>query len=198
MKIGILASHFGSTLQALIDAARDGRLCADIQVVISNNRGSEALKRAERAGIRAVHLSGKTHPKPDELDQALVVVLREAEVELVVLAGYMKKLGLGVIRAFPRRIVNTHPALLPKYGGQGMYGMSVHEAVVRAGESESGVTIHLVDEQYDSGPTVAQRRVAVLSNDDATTLAARVQQAEKELLVETLDGIGQGRVTLPD
>jgi phosphoribosylglycinamide formyltransferase-1 len=194
MNIGVLASHFGSTLQAIIDAYAARRLRAIPRVVISNNSASEALKRAERAGIAAWHL---THAVPAELDTAIVDALRREDVNVVVLAGYMKKLGSGVIRSFSGRILNTHPALLPNFGGQGMYGMRVHEAVIRAGERETGVTIHVVDEQYDTGPIVAQRRVPVLPQDDAESLAERVKQVEREFLVETLDRLATGELELP-
>ena len=197
MNIGILASHFGSTLQAIIDAYASGRLHAIPRVVISNNSGSEALRRAERAGLKAWHLSQKTHPESGALDRAIVQVLRASQVEVVVLAGYMKKLGAGVLESFSGKILNTHPALLPKYGGRGMYGMKVHEAVIRAGEAESGATIHLVDAEYDTGPIVAQKRVPVLPEDDADALSERVKLVERDLLVETLERLATGDLVLP-
>jgi phosphoribosylglycinamide formyltransferase-1 len=197
MNVGILASHFGSTLQAIIDAHVAGRLHAIPRTVISNNSGSGALERAERAGLRAWHLSQKTHPLPEELDRAIVNALRESDVDVVVLAGYMKKLGAWVIESFSGRILNTHPALLPKFGGQGMYGMRVHEAVIRAGETESGVTIHVVDDEYDTGPIVAQKRVVVLPEDDAESLSERVKGIERDFLVETLDHLATGELSLP-
>lgn len=197
MNIGILASHFGSTLQAIIDAHAAGRLRATPRVVISNNSGSEALKRAERAGLRALHFSQKTHPEPGALDRAIVDALHGSEVDVVVLAGYMKKLGAGVLESYPGRILNTHPALLPKFGGKGMYGMRVHEAVIRAHEAQSGVTLHVVDADYDTGPIVAQRRIPVFPNEDAHALSERVKLVERDLLVETLDRLATGDLALP-
>lgn len=197
MDIAVLASHFGSTLQALLDAHHAGRVVVTPRLVISNNSGSEALRRAERAGIAAVHLSTATHPGPDELDRAIVATLEAHGIDLVVLAGYMKKLGRGVLERYSGRILNTHPALLPKFGGKGMYGLRVHEAVLAAGERESGATIHLVDDEYDTGPAIAQARVPVFPSDDAEALAERVQRVEKQLLVETLDALGRGELTLP-
>lgn len=196
MNLAIFASHFGSTLQAILDAYSSGVLSAIPRVVISNNSDSEALARARRAGISARHMSVKTHPQG--LDAAIVESLREHDVDVVVLAGYMKKLGPEVIRAYAGRILNTHPALLPKYGGQGMYGDRVHEAVLAAGEQESGVTIHWVDRDYDTGPPLAQRRVRVYPSDDVPALASRVQKVEKELLVETLDQLARGTIPLPE
>lgn len=197
MHIAVLASHFGSTLQALLDAHHAGRLAVMPRLVISNNSGSEALKRAERAGLVALHLSSATHPGPGALDRAIVAALEAHGIDLVVLAGYMKKLGQGVLERYSGRILNTHPALLPKFGGKGMYGNRVHEAVLAAGERESGATIHLVDSDYDTGAVVAQVRVPVLPSDDAEALAERVKQAEKQLLIETLDALGRGELTLP-
>lgn len=197
MHIAVLASHFGSTLQALLDAHHAGRLAVTPRLVISNNSGSEALKRAERAGLVALHLSSATHPGPGALDRAIVAALEAHGIDLVVLAGYMKKLGQGVLERYSGRILNTHPALLPKFGGKGMYGNRVHEAVLAAGERESGATIHLVDSDYDTGAVVAQVRVPVLPSDDAEALAERVKQAEKQLLIETLDALGRGELTLP-
>jgi phosphoribosylglycinamide formyltransferase 1 len=186
MKLGILASHEGTTMQAVLDAVAAGALAADVAVVISNNSDSGALRRARAAGVPAVRLSSVTHPDPETLDRAILETLTGAGVEVVLLAGYMKKLGARVLQAYRGRILNTHPALLPKFGGQGMYGNRVHEAVLAAGESETGVSVHLVDAEYDTGPVLAQCRVPVLPGDSVETLAARVQASERKFLVETL------------
>jgi phosphoribosylglycinamide formyltransferase-1 len=186
VRLGVLASHEGTTLQAVLDAAAEGRLPAAVAIVVSNNRRSGALRRARAAHVPAVHLSSTTHPDPAALDQAILDALTEAEVDLVFLAGYMKKLGPKVLRAFDGRIMNTHPALLPRFGGKGMYGSHVHAAVLAAGDTETGVTIHLVNADYDMGRVVAQCRVPVLPGDSVETLAARVQKREREFVVETL------------
>jgi phosphoribosylglycinamide formyltransferase-1 len=192
VRLAILASHEGTTLQAVLDAVAQGRLPADVVVVISNNRDAGALTRARAAGVPAVHLSSATHPHPEELDQAIAETLASARVDLVLLAGYLKKLGPRVLGDYGGRILNTHPALLPKFGGQGMYGSRVHEAVLASGDTESGVSIHLVDAGYDTGPLLAQCRVPVMPGDSATALAARVQAREREFVVETLVGIASG------
>jgi len=179
-------------MQAVLDGVADERLAARVAVVISNNRESGALTRARAAGVPTAHLSSATHRDPEQLDRAILEALGSAGVELVLLAGYMKKLGPAVLAEFAGRIVNTHPALLPKFGGQGMYGMHVHEAVLASGDSETGVSIHLVDADYDTGPVLAQCRVPVLPGDSATELAARVQAREREFLVETLARIAAG------
>jgi phosphoribosylglycinamide formyltransferase-1 len=186
MRLAVFASHEGTTLQAILDAARSKRLPATVAAVVSNNRESGALRRARAAGVTGIHLSSATHPDPRALDAAILSALREHDVDTVFLAGYMKKLGPAVRGAFAGRIFNTHPALLPKHGGRGMYGSRVHEAVLAAKETESGASIHLVDEDYDTGRVIAQCRVPVLPTDTVETLAARVQQSERALVVDTL------------
>ncbi|WP_027892197.1 phosphoribosylglycinamide formyltransferase [Calidithermus chliarophilus] len=194
MNLGFLASGRGSNMQAVIDACKRGELAATPRVVISNNSASGALERARQEGIPAYHLSSHTHG--EGLDEAILETLRRHEAQLVVLAGYMKKLGPRTLAAYRNRIVNIHPALLPKFGGQGMYGMNVHQAVIAAGERETGVTIHLVDEEYDHGATLAQARVPVLPGDTPETLARRVLEREHTFLVETLGRIVRGELPL--
>jgi phosphoribosylglycinamide formyltransferase-1 len=195
-QIAVLASHAGTVLQAIIDASESGRLAARVCLIVSNNSQSGAHQRAERHGIPFVHLSSQTHPDPLQLDRALCEALGAAGAELVFLAGYMKKLGSHTLGRFQGRILNTHPSLLPRYGGQGMYGARVHQAVIAAGERVSGVTVHRVDAEYDTGPIVAQSEVPVLDGDTAESLAARVQARERELVVETLAGIVSGSISL--
>ena len=170
----------------------DARVC----VVISNNSESTTLERAKREGIPGYHLSRKTHPHPDELDKAILDTLETYEVDLVILVGYMKKLGTGVLSRYRGRVLNIHPALLPKFGGQGFYGENVHQAVLAAGEKVTGVTIHVVDEEYDHGPIVAQSEVAVLEDDTADSLSERVLKREHEFFVETLQKISLGEIDL--
>ena len=184
-------------MQAVIDACNESRLRARPCVVISNNSESEALARAKREGIPAYHLSGKTIPDPTQLDEAILSTLQRHDVELVVLAGYMKQLGERTLAAYQGRVINIHPALLPKYGGVGMYGMHVHEAVIAAGDRETGVTIHLVDRDYDHGKIIAQCRLPVLESDMPETLAARVLEREHTFLVETLRKIVESEIKLP-
>lgn len=196
MNIGVLASHEGTTLQSVLDACAGGRIPARVAIVVSNNGNSGALRRAREAGVPAVHLSSKTHQDPDALDEAIRGALAEADVDVVFLAGYMKKLGPRVLKAFEGRILNTHPAPLPRFGGPGMYGDRVFEAVLAAGETESGVSVHLVDTEYDTGEVVRQCRVPVLPGDALEDLKARVQAREKELVVDTLARIAAGEIPL--
>ena len=196
LRLGLLASHGGSNVQAIIDACRAGKLRAAPRVVISNNSGSEVLKRAAREGVPGFHLSSRTHPRPEELDAAIEAVLAGHGVDLVALAGYMKKLGPRVLTRYRGRILNVHPALLPAYGGQGMYGERVHAAVLSAGERVTGVTVHLVDEEYDRGQVVAQAEVPVLEGDTVESLRLRVLEREHELYPKTLQKIATGEIEL--
>ena len=195
LHLGFLASHGGSNMQAIIDACRSGRLNANPCVVISNNSNSMALQRAKNEGIPHYHISVLTHPGPQE-DEEILRVLRHHGVDTVILAGYMKRLGSVSLRAYRGRILNIHPALLPKFGGKDMYGKRVHEAVLAAGEKVTGVTIHIVDERYDTGPIIAQCQVPVLEGDTADSLAERVLKHEHVLFAETLQKIADGRIVL--
>ncbi len=196
MNLGFLASHNGSNMQAILDACKSGALSAVSTVIISNNSESGALIRAVKEGIPSFHLSGKTHPDPAALDRAILDELLKHEVDVVVLAGYMKRLGPATLRQYRGMVLNIHPALLPKFGGKGMYGSHVHQAVIETGERESGVTIHVVDENYDTGLIVAQERVPVLPEDTPETLAARVLACEHRLFPETLQKIATGKIIL--
>jgi phosphoribosylglycinamide formyltransferase-1 len=196
LRIGVLASHEGTTLQAILDACAAGEIPARVVAVVSNNSDSGALRRARAASARAIHLSGKTHPEAGALDRAIARALLDERVEIVMLAGYMKKLGKVLLEQYRGRILNTHPALLPKFGGHGMYGMRVHAAVLEAGETESGPSVHLVDAEYDTGRVLAQAQVPVLDGDTAESLAARVQERERRLVVMVLGQIARGELVL--
>jgi phosphoribosylglycinamide formyltransferase-1 len=163
-------------------------------VVISNNSQAGALGRARARQVPALHISGRQFPDAADLDEAILCALREHGVELVALAGYMKRLGPRVLGAYPDRILNIHPALLPAFGGEGMYGMRVHEAVVASGAKLTGVTVHLVDEVYDHGPIVAQRAVPVEDDDTPESLFERVLKVEHALYPEVLQWFAEGRV----
>jgi len=196
LRLGFLASHGGSNMQAIIDACKAHRLDAVPCVAISNNSEATALVRARGEGIPGYHVSGVTHPGEAE-DAEILRILRAHGVDTVILAGYMKKLGTRTLRAYQGRILNIHPALLPRHGGAGMYGKRVHAAVLAAGETVTGVTIHFVDEQYDHGPILAQVEVPVLPGDTAESLAERVLAQEHRLYPETLQKISDGRILLP-
>jgi phosphoribosylglycinamide formyltransferase-1 len=196
LSIGVLSSHEGTNLQTIIDACKEGRLNARVRVVVCNNSRARAIERARREGIPFRHLSGRTHPDPHELDAAVASTFEEHGVELVVLAGYMKKLGPRTLDRYRGRVLNIHPALLPKFGGKGMYGSRVHEAVLGSGDAVSGVTVHMVDGEYDRGPIVAQREVPVLVDDTPESLASRVLEQEHAFYPETLQMIAAGEIDL--
>jgi phosphoribosylglycinamide formyltransferase-1 len=198
IRLGLLASHNGSNLGAIVAACRAGRIAATPVVTIGNNSGAFALERARRAGIPVVHLSNQTHPDPAALDAAMAATLASYAVDLVVLAGYMKRLGPEVLARWQGRIVNVHPSLLPRFGGKGMYGERVHAAVLAAGEAVTGATIHHLTEEYDQGPIIAQVAVPVEPGDTAATLAARVLPHEHALYVDTLARIARGDLALPN
>jgi len=196
MNIVVFASHGGSDLQAIIDGCKDRQINAAVVAVISNNGDSMALERAGREGIPAYHLSAKKSGSEEILAGEILEVLANHKTDVIFLAGYMRMLHVSVLEKYSGRIFNIHPALLPKYGGKGMYGMNVHRAVIAAREKESGVTIHRVDAEYDSGEIVAQTTVPVEAGDTPETLAARVLEREHSFLVEVIAGIAEGKITL--
>lgn len=189
LRLGILASHAGTTMQAIIDACAQGRLHAEVGVVISNNSRAGALARARNHYIRTAHLSSMTHHTPHDLDRAIQETLTHHDVNVIVLAGYMKRLGPHVLSRYKGRVLNTHPALLPKFGGKGMFGDRVHRAVLDAGEKESGATVHLVDGDYDTGKVISQDTVPVHKWDTLNSLRARVQAKERQHYVTVLERI---------
>jgi phosphoribosylglycinamide formyltransferase-1 len=178
-RIAVFASGSGTNLQALIDHF-DGSGAAEIGLVISDRSGAQVLERARTAGIRTHHIPVRTRPiaavTADTLD-----ALESARINLVVLAGYMRLVPPDVVRRYSHRVLNIHPALLPAFGGKGMYGRRVHEAVLDAGCRITGPTVHFVNERYDEGRIVAQWPVPVLDGDTPETLAQRVLQVEHEL-----------------
>lgn len=197
LKLGFLASHGGSSMRAILAAIRSGRLAAEARLVISNNAEAPALAHAREAGVPSLHLSQTKLGAGADVDRAIAAALARHGVELVVLSGYLRKLGPAVLARYRGRILNIHPGLLPRYGGKGMFGRHVHEAVIAAGETRSGITIHIVDEHYDHGPVLAERQVPVETGDTPETLAQRIQAQEPEFFVETLRHVAEGTLTLP-
>jgi len=193
LRIAVMASGSGSNLQAVIDRCADGTLHAEVVLVISNNRDSVALRRAEAAGIKALHWSEKAVGSSERFAAGLIEHLRAARTDLVVLAGYMKLVPPAAVAAFSGRILNIHPALLPRFGGKGYYGIRVHQAVLAAGEKETGATVHVVDDVYDRGPIVMQRRVPVMPGDTPERLRERVLEIEHQLLPEAIAHWAQDR-----
>ena len=191
-KIGVFVSGGGSNLQALIDASKSGMLHGEIVLVISNTSKAYGLVRAEKENINTFVYKVKNYDSPDLASDDLFSQLRKHDVEYIALAGYLKLLPQNVVKAFKGKIINIHPALLPKYGGKGMYGHFVHEAVIEAGDKESGITIHLADEIYDNGRILHQVKVPVKKDDTPDTLAARVLKQEHLWYVRILDKLIKG------
>lgn len=195
MRLGFLASNNGSSFRAIVMAAEAGQLSVSPVLIVSNRVSAPALGFARDYGIEAYHVA--TRNNPAAADERLTEILKRGQVDLVLLSGYLRKLGPRVLGAFGGRILNIHPALLPSYGGQGMYGLRVHEAVLAAGEALTGASVHLVDQDYDHGAVLAQTMVPVEPHDTPQSLSDRVMRAEPELYIKTLNQIANGTLALP-
>lgn len=196
LRIAGIASHRGTNLRHIDDVCHSGSVDAELVLLISNNGASGILSYAKSRPIASRHLSGKTHPDSTALDAAILSVLQQFDVDIVVLSGYMKRLGPATVEAFHNRVLNIHPALLPSYGGRGMYGDRVYEAVLAAREEVTGATLHIVDEEYDHGPTVAQETVAVKAGDTIEQLRNRVMQCERRLILDSIARLARGDLDL--
>lgn len=183
LNLAVFASGRGSNFKALLDAIANGKLRAKISVLISDRSEAGALHIAQQANIPTEVLACRDEEK---YEHTLRLLLHHREVNFIVLAGYLRKIPASIIRAFHGRIINIHPALLPSFGGKGMYGLRVHQAVLDYGCKVSGATMHFVEEEYDTGAPILQRCVPVRDDDTAETLAARVLQVEHQLLPEAL------------
>ncbi len=200
VRIGVLVSGGGTNLQQLIDAQAAGKLGGgEIVSVISSKPEVFALERARRAGIEAVTLSRKEYPDVETYSQALIAALKERQVELVVLSGFLTITSDSFVQAFPNRVMNVHPALLPAFGGKGYYGLHVHEAVLQRGVKLTGATVHFANEVCDGGPIILQKAVEVMEGDTPEILQKRVmEQAEWKLLPRAVELFCQGRLTVED
>lgn len=195
-RIAVFLSGSGSNLQALIDASKSGKLSGTIEWVVSNKAKAFGLERARNEQIETFVYKLKNYINKDAAADDLLIKLLERKIDYIALAGYLKLLPHTVINAYRHRIVNIHPALLPKYGGKGMYGHHVHEAVIASGDTESGPTIHLVDEIYDHGQILEQAKVPVLPGDTPESLAARVLKEEHTLYPKVLNKLINGKYEL--
>ena len=186
LNICVLASGRGSNLNSILKSQKNGNFLSKIVLVISNNSNSNALNIARTNQIPAVHLSMKLIPDYEEYTNVFLNYFKKYKVDFIVLAGYMKMLPSEIIRKYKNRIINIHPALLPCFGGEGMYGLNVHSAVINYGVKYSGATVHLVNEEYDAGPIVLQKIVKVKDNDTPETLQKRILKQEHKLLPEAI------------
>lgn len=194
-RLCVLVSGNGTTLQSIIDAVEDGRIDATIALVISSRPGAYALARARKHGIASETLDYSALGR-EEYDRLLLNRLTTASPDLICLAGYLKILEPGTIRKFAGRIVNIHPALLPRFGGKGMYGDRVHEAVLRSGEKHSGCTVHFVTEGVDTGPVITQEIVPVREGDTVDALKERVHEAEIRTYPRAISMVLEGKAKL--
>jgi phosphoribosylglycinamide formyltransferase-1 len=197
-RFGILLSGKGrgSNMQALLDAAREGRIPGSVALVVSTSPGAPALERAEAAGVKTRLLPAEEFSSQEALDEALAEVFSTAGAPLICLAGYMRLLGPTFLSRFQQRVLNIHPSLLPAFGGQGFYGRRVHEAVLASGTKFTGVTVQFVDGEYDHGPIVLQRVVPVEDDDTVDTLAARVLAEEHRAYPQAVRLFAEGRLRI--
>lgn len=196
LRVAVCVSGGGTNLQAIIDAVTSGKISnTEIVQVLSNNPGAYALKRARQANIPAVCVSRADHPDKEEYNQILLETLQSAKPDLIVLAGFLVVIPAAIVRAFPNRIINIHPSLIPSFCGSGYYGLKVHEGALNRGVQVTGATVHFVDEGTDSGPIILQKPVAVHADDDARSLQLRVmEEAEWKILPKAIDLIANDKV----
>jgi phosphoribosylglycinamide formyltransferase-1 len=194
LKLGFLASGNGSSAEAIVDAVAAGRLDAEARLLVSNRKGCAAFEWAATKGVPALAIP--TLSDPDAADAALARAMSDHGVELIVMSGYLRRLGPRTLGRYAGRILNIHPGPLPEFGGEGMYGARVHQAVVAAGVAESAIVIHVVDEEYDHGPEVARRSVPLGPGETAESLEARVKALEPAFFVETLRKLASGALHL--
>lgn len=200
LRLAVMVSGGGTNLQAILDAIANGTVTnAQVVRVISNSRRAYALERAAKAGIPAICVTRKDYPQPEDFNRALLNALRESEADLVVLAGCLVVIPQIVVDAYPNRIINIHPALIPSFCGTGYYGLGVHEAVLARGVKVTGATVHFVDGGTDTGPILLQKAVEVQEGDTPEILQRRVmEQAEWVILPQAVNLIANGCVTVQD
>lgn len=200
LKVGVLVSGGGTNLQAILDAIDNGEITnAQVSLVISNNAGAYALERAKNHKIEAICISPKSYENREEFHKALLEKLQESGVDLVVLAGFLVAVPAMIVEAFPNRIINIHPSLIPSFCGTGYYGLRVHEGALARGVRVTGATVHFVDAGTDTGPIILQKAVEIDPEDTPETLQRRVMEnAEWKILPKAIDLIANGRVTVKD
>lgn len=186
-RLAVFCSGTGSNFKALFHAIIERELPAEIVLCLSNRAECGAMDFAKEYGIEAIHLSEPQFDSHDEFASAMLEALRNRQIDMILLAGYLRKIPDAVIAAYPEKIVNIHPSLLPEFGGHGMYGIRVHEAVIASGETRSGATVHFVNEEYDKGRIIKQNHVPVLPEDTPESLAERVLRCEHRLYPDALE-----------
>ncbi len=196
INIAFFASHGGSNFQSIVENIQSGNIYANASLLISNNSDCYAFERAKSLGVPFKHISSAQFEDSLEFQNALLALLDAYKIDLIVLAGYMRKIPQSIIQKYKNRILNIHPALLPKYGGQGMYGMFVHKAVHESGDAVSGATVHIVSEEYDEGRILKQESVAIDSEDTPESIAEKVLAIEHKIYSVTIKEIAEGKIKL--
>lgn len=196
MNLAFLASYNGTSAHAITDACLNGELSASPTLLITNNDNAGALEWSENKGLKTTILNNITHPDPRELDQKMADMMRDQRIAIIILSGYMKLIGPETMRAVDRKIINIHPALLPQYGGKGMFGSRVHQAVKDNNETKTGITIHQVSAKYDEGKILAQKIIPLQPSMSAGDIEQKVRAAEPDFYIETLRKILKKEIDL--
>lgn len=194
LNIAVFASGGGSNFQALLNKKNEGLLHVNFALMVGNNSKAVSFQRAKDNDIPTLHISPSHYDNEEEYIERLTDELEFRNIDLIVLAGYMKKIPLVIVKKYENRIVNIHPGILPGFGGIGMYGMNVHESVIEYGSKISGITVHFVDGVYDHGPVILQKTLNVLDDDTPETLAKRVLILEHDNFWRAIEAIAQGRI----
>lgn len=196
LNVAVFASGGGSNFQALLNKHHEGLLHVNFALMVGNNSKAISFQRAKDNGIPTLHISPSHYKDEAEYIERLIDELKFRDIDLIILAGYMKKIPLAVVKKFENKIINIHPGLLPGFGGKGMYGMNVHEAVLEYGAKISGITIHFVDGAYDHGPVILQKTLNVIDSDTPESLAERILILEHKYLWRAVEAIAQKRITI--
>lgn len=196
IKVAVFASGGGSNFQALIDKKEEGKLHVNFAVLVGNNSEAKSFERARNHNIPTLHIAPSHFEDENVYTEKLLSKLESRNIDLIILAGYMKMIPKDVVQKYHNRIINIHPALLPSFGGVGMYGKRVHQAVLDYGAKVSGITVHFVDEEYDRGPIILQETAKVLDSDDADSLAARILKVEHANYWRAVEAFAQGTIKI--
>ncbi len=196
LNVGFMSSYNGSGMMSVLEASKNG-LAVKPVVLICNNKNANAFNNVEPYDLSTFHLSSTTHPDPADLDKVICTTLQDVKIDLLILSGYMKKLGPQTLETFRNKILNIHPSLLPKFGGKGMYGDHVHQAVLDSKANETGATVHIVTAEYDQGPVLNQQRITLTDHETLDSIRDKVRELETHLYVDTLEKILSGDITIP-
>lgn len=195
-KIAIFVSGGGSNFKAIFNNIESGNIDGLIELVVTNNPNCNAKKFANKYRISTLVVNDYRYPRKEDKESIILESLQDLEIDLICLAGYMKILPKNIVKSYENKILNIHPGLLPRFGGKGFFGMKVHEAVINSGERFSGATVHFVDEIYDHGPIITQRKIAISDNETPESLAIRILEIEHELYPEVIKAFCEDRIVI--